>query len=165
MSLFRRSIRFGAVRGARLLKCEHMSLRYRIPAARTQCPQAGRPSNSRSFCARLPQGQTNFDHAPPFGNLRCTIATTNSTPLSPLSKRMVAARVSGPISPVARNRDARTTGRSSITGFMGPDYSIPIQNPSCCARRAITQVCPHRLAPSGLIRGEGGVTLRRGRIF
>ena len=87
-----------------------MSLRYCIPAARTQCPQAGRPSNNRSFCARLPQGQTNFDHAPPFGNLRCTTATTNSTPLSPLSNRMVAALVSGPISPIACNRDARTTG-------------------------------------------------------
>ena len=35
-----------------LLKCEHMSLRYCIPAARTQCPQAGRPSNSQSFCSR-----------------------------------------------------------------------------------------------------------------
>ena len=88
MSLLSRSIRFGAVKAARLLKCEHMSLRYCIPAARTQCPQAGRPSNNRSFCARLPQGQTNFDHAPPFGNLRCTIPTTNSTPLSPLSRRM-----------------------------------------------------------------------------
>src|SRR5580704_6322175 len=87
MSLFSRAIRFGAVKAARLLKCEHMSQRYCIPAARTQCAQAGRPSNKRSFCARLPQGQTNFDHAPPFGNLRCTIPTTNSTPLSPLSKR------------------------------------------------------------------------------
>jgi hypothetical protein len=110
VSLFSRSIRFGAVKAVRLLKCEHMSLRYCIPAARTQCPQAGRPSNNRSFCARLPQRQTNFDHAPPFGNLRCTTATTNSTPLSPLSNRMVAALVSGPISPIACNRDARTTG-------------------------------------------------------
>jgi hypothetical protein len=49
VSLFNRSIRFGAVRAARLLKCEHMSLRYCIPAARTQCPQAGRPSNNRSL--------------------------------------------------------------------------------------------------------------------
>jgi hypothetical protein len=47
----------GTVRAARLLKCEHMSVRYRIPP-RAQCPQADRPSNSRSFCARLPQGQT-----------------------------------------------------------------------------------------------------------